>query len=279
MQLHDIPVTTDLGTVQNVDRNIRPKDYNGLEGKIRVTSIFRTLQGEAPFSGYPAVFVRLSGCNFGAKTLEGPCRWCDSNFQFDQGTDYDVDDLVNEVLKVSKQGDLVVITGGEPTLQLNLIPFLEQLSDVKFRIQIETNGTQPMFFKSLRDAWVRITRNIEEHGIFVVTSPKAVYKAQTIPKPSDQIISVTGAYRFVVSADPQSPHHVLPDWVSKVRAPVYVSPMAVYKKAYVGEVSSIWDTELVDQEKTAQNYQYAAQYALENNFRLSVQTHLLTAIP
>ena len=60
--------------------------------------------------------------------------------------------------------------------------------------------------------------------------------------------------------------------------PVGEVPMAVYKKPYAGEVSSIWDTELIDHEATAANYAYAAQYALTNNLRLSIQMHLMTAI-
>lgn len=85
----------------------------------------------------------------------------------------------------------------------------------------------------------------------------------------------------MVSADPNDPHHTIPQWALDFAKDgvVYVSPMAIYKKAYPGEVSSIWDDDLIDREKTAQNYAYAAQYAMKHNLHLSLQTHLFTAIP
>ncbi|MGE8454473.1 MAG: hypothetical protein ACN6OP_28455, partial [Pseudomonadales bacterium] len=87
---------------------------------------------------------------------------------------------------------------------------------------------------------------------------------------------------FVVDADPESPHHKVPEWVSDpdmYNIPIYVSPMARYLRPYSGEVSSVWDRTLIDHETTSKNYEYAAQYAIANNFRLSLQTHLFTAIP
>lgn len=269
---------------QNVDRVIRPKDYAHLDnGDLLVTAIFRTLQGEAPFSGWPAVFLRMSGCNFGDKSPAGACRWCDTSFQFDQGKRWSPEALHAALAEIAKPGDILVITGGEPTLQTNLIPFINKVAESGTfdTVQIETNGTQANWFTEAENYDVEFAHNIEESGLFIVTSPKGIYKAGSIPKPSDKVLAFTGALKFVIEDNPGSPHYKVPEWVhsSIYTGPVYVSPMAVYKKAYAGEVSSIWDQELIDHEKTSRNYAYAAAYAIENGYRLSTQTHLFTAIP
>ena len=52
----------------NVDRNITRKDIAALpDGVLRVTKLFYTYQGEGPFTGTPAWFLRLAGCDIGAK--------------------------------------------------------------------------------------------------------------------------------------------------------------------------------------------------------------------
>jgi hypothetical protein len=75
----------------------------------------------------------------------------------------------------------------------------------------------------------------------------------------------------------------LPDWVSELAEdfiPVYVSPMTVYKREPQGEVSSVWNRELVDHEATAKNYEYAAAYVMaQSGLLFTCQTHLFTAIP
>lgn len=270
--------------IQNQDRAIRAKDYAGLvkSRELLVTTIFRTLQGEAPFSGWPAVFLRMAGCNFGDKAPDSACHWCDTSFQFDNGKLYSQDALWDELYKAKKHpDDILVITGGEPTLQKNLLPFIQRLQDQQLfdTVQIETNGTQAAWFKEAQDWDLRFADSWHADGLFIVMSPKGIYKAGSIPKPSDLALSLSGALKFVIEADPDSPHHKVPEWAEQYEGKIYVSPMAVYLKPYQGEVSSVWDATLVDHEKTSKNYAYAAQYAIEKGYRLSTQTHLFTAIP
>lgn len=59
--------------VTNIDRNVTKKDYTADE--MRVIKTFHTVQGEAPFAGYPCLFLRLAGCNRGAK-VGHDCEWC-----------------------------------------------------------------------------------------------------------------------------------------------------------------------------------------------------------
>jgi len=275
--------------VQNVDRNVRRHDYDQFEDKLLVTSYFRTLQGEGMYSGQPAVFLRLAGCNLGSK--QDLCSWCDTSFQFDKGRAFEFTELLFELMSLPgySESDILVITGGEPTLQDNLLGFIQCIDDESFRrVQIETNGTQAAFFKQLEDH----EDNLLEEGMeeiaaswvrpSIVVSPKGSTVAGRIPEPSPLVLRYASCLKFVVTADESDPHHTVPEWAQAYRengGRVYVSPMAVYSRPYQGEVSSIWEDGLINREATAANYSYAAKYAMDNNFYLSLQTHLFCALP
>lgn len=273
--------------VQNQDRIIRRSDYEKpeLANKLLVTSMFYTLQGEAPFSGYPAVFLRLAGCNFGNKSLDSACRFCDTYFKYDTGVAVPFEELIEKLVNLKRTSrTMLVVTGGEPTLQHNLLAFIEQYAQSEFElIQIETNGTQAAFFKELRALYD--SRSIVEPistsdpGLHIVCSPKGIYKAGTIPPLSNATLECIQYLKFVIEDLEGSPHYTVPEWALNSGLPVYVSPIAAYKKPYTGEVSSIWDTELIDAERTSKNYAYAAKYCMDHGLRLSVQSHLFTSIP
>lgn len=209
---------------------------------------------------------------------------CDTSFQFNQGTAYTHLDLLTALQKLPgyRKSDILVITGGEPTLQPALIDFLRNVGSLSFRrVQIETNGTQVAFFKAL-DEELRADKPEAFWQPSIVISPKASAAAGRIPELSPVVLKYASCLKFVVSCDPNDPQHTIPDWAFNARdnhKTVYVSPMAVYKKPYAGEVSSIWEDGLLNKEATAANYAYAAQYAMDNGLLLSLQTHLFTAIP
>lgn len=258
--------------IQNVDRNVSQRDYADLGTKILVTSMFATIQGEGPYAGWPAMFLRLSGCNYGAKA--DMCQFCDTSFQFDKGTMYTPDELL-QALKTQpgyNRKQILVITGGEPTLQTNLLSLIVLAQDHFALVQLETNGTQPKFFEE--------AGNREMRSCFkTVVSPKANMRLKKYPKLAMPAIGWwVDCFKFVMSADPESAHHEIPDWVTELRIPVYVSPMAVYLKPYEGEVSSIWDEGLIDKVATAANYKYTAEYAMKHNLIVSTQQHLVLGL-
>jgi len=119
-----------------------------------VKEIFYTLQGEGANAGTPAVFCRFAGCNLWSgreqDRAKAVCRFCDTDFV---GTDGEgggrfatADALARACRATCTASDsptLVVLTGGEPMLQVDL-DLIDALHAQGFRIAIETNGTLPV---------------------------------------------------------------------------------------------------------------------------------------
>lgn len=120
---------------------------------LEVHSIFNTVQGEGPYAGEPAVFVRLAGCNL-------QCPMCDTDYTSGRMTMTD-HAILAEINAMRKGSSLVVITGGEPFRQPigDLVRFLVCVGNL--RVQIETNGT--LYDENLPYSWEEVT---------IVCSPK-----------------------------------------------------------------------------------------------------------
>jgi len=118
-----------------------------------VKECFLTLQGEGVQSGARAVFLRFAGCNLWSGREQdreaAQCTFCDTDFV---GTDGEgggkfanADMLADQVEQIWSGGDedrLVIITGGEPMLQLDPA-LIDALHARGFRIAVESNGTLP----------------------------------------------------------------------------------------------------------------------------------------
>jgi 7-carboxy-7-deazaguanine synthase (Cx14CxxC type) len=116
-----------------------------------VKEIFLTLQGEGMQAGRRAVFLRLSGCNLWSGREQdratAQCQFCDTDFvgmDGENGGRYEAAALAATVEALWGRGDcpLVVITGGEPMLQLDAA-LVDALHARGFEIAVETNGTLP----------------------------------------------------------------------------------------------------------------------------------------
>ena len=101
----------------------------------RINEIFYSIQGEGAFAGSPAVFVRFSGCNLS-------CPWCDTDHERgEEMTRDELEDAVGDLMK-GHEGAIVVLTGGEPALQLREDEPLFRCFNTL--VCIETNGTRPV---------------------------------------------------------------------------------------------------------------------------------------
>jgi organic radical activating enzyme len=206
-----------------------------------VQEIFATLQGEGPYAGWPAVFLRLGGCNLA-------CSFCDTEFESFHARA--LGDVVGEIerLAANDQGRrvraLAVITGGEP-LRQNIVPLCEALLAAGLRVQIETNGT--------------LYQNLPE-GVQIICSPKMSGGRYHALHP--QLLTRITALKFIVSAEAGEYH--APGEVGQTvqQIPVYVQPMDAY-----------------DDSKNRANRAHALHLAESYGYRLSLQTHKLLGIP
>ena len=125
--------------------------------QLKVNEIFYSLQGEGPFSGCAAIFVRLATCTM-------CCPWCDTKYA------QKVNSLITEkqILKEIKKypAKLVIITGGEPCEQ-NIIPLAKLLKAKKYQVHLETNGS------------VNIDRKYFD---FIAVSPKKYVSKEMLKK-------------------------------------------------------------------------------------------------
>jgi organic radical activating enzyme len=238
--------TTMFGTNEIVGKRFF-KDAE--KDQMLVTSMFMTLQGEGPFRGEPAFFIRLAKCNL-------DCQFCDTFFDdgdwltFDEieqrieetidqfyidkkmdrpawtrhaikTTDLSEDSVVEYQLGSPMRKRMVlVMTGGEPMLQDNINPFLERMEQVFDKSQIESNGTQATAIPE---------------STTLVCSPKCLEKKKVAVrylKPRPEILERATCLKFVMEADQDSPYCDIPDWAHEWHAEtgraVFVSPMNVY---------------------------------------------------
>lgn len=119
----------------------------------QIKEVFYSLQGEGAHSGRPAIFCRFSQCNLWsgreADRAEAICQFCDTNFIGTDGQNggrfVDAKALTAHLLSFwptsSTQHPFVVLTGGEPLLQVD-DDLIKALHHAKFEIAIETNGTK-----------------------------------------------------------------------------------------------------------------------------------------
>src|SRR5687767_943941 len=98
---------------------------------LTVNEIFHSIQGESSFAGRPCVFVRLTACDL-------RCTWCDTSYAFHEGRKRSVDDVLAELDAFGCP--LVEITGGEPLLQEDVYPLMEQLVAAGRTVLLETGG-------------------------------------------------------------------------------------------------------------------------------------------
>jgi len=102
---------------------------------LKINEIYSTLIGEGSYAGLPCVIVRLSGCNL-------RCSYCDTKHAYDNGIEMTVGQVMRAVNKFRIAP--VLITGGEPLLQSQVIELMESLIEQDNIVLLETNGSLPV---------------------------------------------------------------------------------------------------------------------------------------
>jgi 7-carboxy-7-deazaguanine synthase len=101
---------------------------------VKISEIFYSIQGEGMLAGVPSVFLRTSGCNL-------RCTWCDTPYTSwkPEGDDLPLDTILADVR--GRGSTHVVVTGGEPMIQPDIVQLTQRLKDLDLHITIETAGT------------------------------------------------------------------------------------------------------------------------------------------
>ena len=102
-----------------------------LPDQLKINEIFYSIQGESTYAGLPCVFIRLTGCNL-------RCSYCDTAYAFYEGEDKTFSEILAQIEGYKCR--LVEITGGEPLIQKNVLPFVQMLCDSGYEVLLETGG-------------------------------------------------------------------------------------------------------------------------------------------
>lgn len=256
-----------------------------------IQSIFPTIQGEGPYAGVPAIFLRLAGCNL-------RCTFCDTDFE-SKATEMSVHDIVRRISSFSEGGKtfptkLVVVTGGEPLLQ-NLIPLIEELTlQLAFEVQIETAGS----------VWLSgLERFVKSEDVTIVCSPKT-------GEVKDEIQEYCFNWKYLIQEGGVSPVDGLPNMSTQVpgmklelfRPPrvndiVWLQPCEAYKVGYqkIGifndgtmPLDELRNHPMADQVVTSmardeaqsqRNVTLCGELAMKYNYRVSLQLHKYLKLP
>jgi 7-carboxy-7-deazaguanine synthase len=270
-----------------------------------VTSMFFTLQGEGPYAGMPALFIRLAKCNL-------DCSFCDTFFDDGDWMTYDeIDQKIAEtitsywsdknevpptwavnptIIGPVHPGVVLVMTGGEPLLQENITDFMLYQRSLFKAVQVESNG--------IPDTEVPV-------GVTLVCSPKCIEKNGKPVKylsPSKTILERADCLKFVMSADITSPYNTIPqwalDWKESTGKDIYCSPMNIYnempqqikllraekgvitmaERSTVDEVISWWAPGLLNMTQNESNHKYVGQYCMQHGLKMQMQMHLFASL-
>jgi 7-carboxy-7-deazaguanine synthase len=213
------------------------------DGVIWVQEVFRTIQGEGPLAGRPAVFIRLAGCNLA-------CKFCDT--EFESGEMERTSSAATQALALADgwRKPLFVLTGGEPFRQ-DIRP-LAALLLKEGDVQVETAGT--LWLEGL------------DSRVQLVVSPKTGKLHERLP-------GIVRDWKYIIRAGEVDPEDGLPNVMpTGVRGRVARPPHAEQQ---------VWVQPCDDHElmRNKENLEAAKQSALKFGYRLSLQQHKILELP
>lgn len=282
-------------------RELRAKPRDPLT--VDVVEIFKTIQGEGPFVGKPAIFVRLAGCNL-------QCPACDTDYTTNRRW-LSFDEIKEQVYALMgldhtnpsrkpkhlfKQW-IIVITGGEPFRQENVLLLATYLSytdenyDNNIQVQIETNGLgSPIIPDIIKDGpWSHYLQShllarkhttssedfacdacVAEGWLTVVCSPK-------MSEITKELLPLIGYWKYVVRHDNISSDDGLPCGVLGYSENVVAYRPADLKKiADQVYIQPEWNE---DPAIRLQNEAAAIDSCMMHGYRLSYQLHKVLGMP
>jgi len=226
-------------------KNQQPKEDldRRADGSLDIVDIFRTIQGEGPFTGHPAVFIRLAGCVL-------RCPGCDTDYT--SVRERMTPETVIQEVERFRPTPLIVITGGEP-LRQNLNTLVHILIRTNHKVQIETNGR-------LMDYQLPF----DDINFSVVCSPKG--------KVNPVLARRIKAYKYIIRAGDTDDKDGLPTSVlengERPDRPLKDSQSLVYIQPYDEH----------NEEKNKANIQATIESSLKFGYIISLQLHKIVGL-
>jgi 7-carboxy-7-deazaguanine synthase len=192
--------------------------------RLKITEIFFSIQGEAVFSGWPTVFVRLTGCPL-------RCQYCDTAYAFTGGEWRTFAEIETEVRRYGTP--YVCVTGGEPLAQPRCTALLTELCDLGLNVSLETSGAidisevdtrvarvvdlkTPGSKESHRNRWENLSLLTPHDAVKIVICDRADYEwARAVVTKHALPCPV-----FFSPSHEELPAGVLADWILEDRLPV-----------------------------------------------------------
>lgn len=233
-------------------KNNQKSEHRSDSPLLEVHSIFKTIQGEGPFSGTPCVFIRLAGCNL-------QCPNCDTDYTIHR-TSLKPEVIVKIVQDWQKKG-LVVITGGEPFRQ-NLATLLRLLVEENFYVQVETNGS----IVPTDRFWA--TNTFARFGCYIVCSPKTI-------KINERIEIEACAYKYVLNHNDVNEDDGLPNAV--LGFPVNSFKVARPRNDFIG-LTYLQPEDSYDETENCKNLTAVIDSCLKFGHILNLQIHKIIGV-
>jgi 7-carboxy-7-deazaguanine synthase len=221
-------------------------------GELDIVDIWHTIQGEGPFAGTPAVFIRMAGCLL-------QCPSCDTDYTSNRKL-MPVREIMMKVYELmpGHKTNLIVLTGGEP-LRQNLIPFLRSALR-SFRVQIETAGTGwPDGLKMHHDSYNRLT---------IVCSPKT-------PTIKEELYCRINCFKYIIQAGQVDPMDGLP-----------TTSLGMSGKPFRPDWTDFYSDEIFvqpcdegDEMKNRDNIRAAVESCMKFGYRICLQQHKILGVP
>jgi 7-carboxy-7-deazaguanine synthase len=98
---------------------------------MRISEIYASIHGESQYAGLPCTLVRTTGCDL-------RCSYCDTTYAFTGGKEMSIEEILTEVRRLALP--FVLLTGGEPMLQPEIVPLAARLLALPCKVAIETSG-------------------------------------------------------------------------------------------------------------------------------------------
>jgi len=211
---------------------------------MNVNEIFESIQGEGPFTGKPAVFVRLWGC------IKPYCSFCDTKYAWSnkkkEAKGMDVSDIIKKVEKYKSK--FVVITGGEPFAQEKVYYLINRLLGDGYKVQVETSGKAEILKNRFDD--------FMSDNLSIIMSPKQYNGRFKVF--DNKTLDVADVYKFVVE-NKEELNNVIEfvRWNNIEKKRVFLMPKGATRK---------------EQLKISQQ---VIKWCIDNGFNFSTRLHIL----